>query len=92
MNMLVTYDIADGRRLNRVAKIMKDYGLRVQKSIFEVDVTIAQFKVMRARLEKELEFLEDGVKYFPLCGKCAEVWLHIGLGKVEWDEGDYKII
>jgi CRISPR-associated protein Cas2 len=92
MNMLVTYDIADGRRLNRVAKIMKDYGLRVQKSVFEVDVTIGQFKVMRARIEKELELLEDGVKYFPLCGTCAGVWLHVGLGKVQWDEGDYTII
>lgn len=92
MNMLVTYDIADGRRLNRVAKIMKDYGLRVQKSVFEVDVTIAQFKVMRTRVEKELEMVEDGVKYFPLCGQCSGVWLHIGLGKVEWDVGDYKVI
>jgi CRISPR-associated protein Cas2 len=92
MNMLVTYDIADPRRLNRVAKVMKDYGLRVQKSVFEVEVTIAQFKAMRLRVEKELEFLEDGVKYFPLCGKCSGVWLHIGLGKVEWDEGDYQIV
>lgn len=92
MNMLVTYDIADGRRLNRVAKIMKDYGLRVQKSIFEVDVTIAQFNQMRTRTENELEPLDDGVKYFPLCGKCSGVWLHIGQGKVEWDEADYRII
>ena len=35
MNMIVAYDIADPKRLQRIAKIMKDYGLRVQKSIFE---------------------------------------------------------
>jgi CRISPR-associated protein Cas2 len=92
MNMLVTYDIADPRRLNRVAKIMKDYGLRVQKSIFEVDVTIARFKTMRRRIEHELEPLEDGVKYFPLCGKCSGVWLHIGLGTVQWDENDWLVL
>ena len=38
MNMIVTYDIADPRRLNRVAKVIKDYGTRVQKSKFEVAV------------------------------------------------------
>jgi len=38
MNMIVAYDIADERRLARVAKIVKDYGVRVQKSIFEVSV------------------------------------------------------
>ena len=38
MDMLVIYDITEPRRLNKVAKVIKDYGIRVQKSIFEVDV------------------------------------------------------
>jgi CRISPR-associated protein Cas2 len=92
MNMLVTYDIADPRRLNRVAKVMKDYGLRVQKSIFEVDVTIAQFNRLRFRIERELEPSKDGVKYFPLCGKCSGVWLHVGHGAVQWDENDWLVL
>jgi len=29
MNMVVAYDIADEKRLNRVAKVMMDYGIRV---------------------------------------------------------------
>lgn len=92
MNMLVTYDIAHPRRINRIAKIMKDYGLRVQKSIFEVDVTIAQFQQMRRRVEFEMEPDEDGVKYFPLCGKCSGVWLHIGHGHIQWDENDWRVV
>jgi len=92
MNMLVTYDIADSRRLNRVAKIMKDYGLRVQKSVFEVDVTHKEFSHLRKRTEKELDPKEDGVKYFPLCGRCSGVWLHIGQGEIKWDEGDFLVL
>lgn len=92
MNMLVTYDIADPRRLNRIARIMTDYGLRVQKSIFEVDVTILQFNQLRRRAEFELDPEEDGVKYFPLCGKCSGVWLHIGQGEVHWDDYDWKVL
>jgi len=30
MDLLVAYDIADVKRLRRVAKIMEDYGKRVQ--------------------------------------------------------------
>lgn len=90
--MLVSYDIAHPRRINRIAKIMKDYGLRVQKSIFEVDVTIVQFQQMRLRIETELDPEEDGVKYFPLCGKCSGVWLHIGQGDIQWDENDWRVL
>ena len=71
MNMIVAYDIAHPRRLIRVAKIMKDYGLRVQKSVFEIETNPALFREMRHRIENELVFTEDGVKYFPLCKGCA---------------------
>ncbi|HQM85027.1 MAG TPA: CRISPR-associated endonuclease Cas2, partial [bacterium] len=35
-NRLILYDIRDPKRLLRVAKIMENYGYRVQKSVFEV--------------------------------------------------------
>ena len=38
MRYLVCYDIRDERRLKRVGKMMKDYGTRVQYSVFEVDL------------------------------------------------------
>ena len=80
MNMIVAYDIADPRRLNRVAKVIKDYGIRVQKSIFEVDVDSRHFAEMKARIEGEIEPALDGVKYFPLCEKCAGTVEIIGQG------------
>jgi len=80
MNMIVAYDIANPRRLQRVAKLMKDYGLRVQKSVFEVETTPPLFREMRRRIEKELVFDEDGGKYFPLCQGCAEVFFAAGVG------------
>ncbi|MDI6688189.1 MAG: CRISPR-associated endonuclease Cas2 [Desulfobacterales bacterium] len=80
MNMIVAYDIAEPRRLNKVAKIIKDYGLRVQKSIFEVDVDSRHFAEMKYRIEDMIEKTEDGVKYFPLCEKCAGTVEIIGQG------------
>ncbi|MDO9530101.1 MAG: CRISPR-associated endonuclease Cas2 [Syntrophales bacterium] len=80
MNMIVAYDIADPKRLTRVAKIVSDYGVRVQKSIFEVAVDDRIFAEMKARIEKVIVLEEDGVKYFPVCEKCAGTVEIIGRG------------
>jgi len=80
MNMIVAYDIADPKRLNKVAKVIKDYGLRVQKSIFEVSVDHRLIAEMKARIEDIIEPSADGVKYFPLCEKCAGTVEIIGQG------------
>ncbi len=92
MNMIVAYDIANPRRLNRVAKVVKDYGIRVQKSIFEVSLDKRLFAEMTARIEKEIEPSEDGVKYFPLCEKCAGTLEIIGQGiYIDPDEEFYVL-
>jgi CRISPR-associated protein Cas2 len=80
MNMIVAYDIADPKRLNKIAKVMKDYGMRVQKSIFEVSARGGVFNELRRRVEKIIDPEEDGVKYFQVCEKCAGTVEIIGQG------------
>ena len=92
MNMIVAYDIAEPRRLNRVAKVMKDYGVRVQKSIFEVTVDAMLFAEMKRRVEDEIEASEDGVKYFPLCEKCAGTLEIIGQGIYTDPDEEYTVL
>jgi len=91
MNMIVAYDIANVKRLSRVAKIMLDYGLRVQKSIFEVEATPPVFHELKARVEKIIVAEEDGVKYFPLCEKCAGTVEIIGQGQFTDPDREYYI-
>jgi len=92
MNMIVTYDIADPRRLNRVAKVIKDYGTRVQKSKFEITVDHRTFLEMKVRIENTIEPSEDGVKYFPVCDKCAGTLEIIGQGIFIDPEEEYYIL
>ncbi|MFP4041028.1 MAG: CRISPR-associated endonuclease Cas2 [Desulfosudaceae bacterium] len=80
MRMIVAYDISDPKRLQRVAKVMKDFGVRVQKSIFEVSLSSSAFRQMKARLEEEIQWESDGVKYFPLCERCESRLEIIGQG------------
>ena len=91
MNMVVAYDIADEKRLIRVAKVMLDYGVRVQKSIFELDVTPPVFRELKGRVEKIILAEEDGVKYFPLCEKCAGTVEIIGQGQFADPDREYYI-
>ncbi len=88
MKMIVAYDIADPKRLQRVAKVMEDFGDRVQKSIFEVTLGKAAFRQMKTRLEQEIVPEADGIKYFPLCGRC-EARLEI-IGQGEWIDPDQE--
>ena len=80
MNMIVAYDIANEKRLAKIAKIISDYGVRVQKSIFEVSTNHRVFTEMKERVELVIIPEEDGVKYFPLCEKCAGTVEIIGQG------------
>lgn len=75
---LVIYDIANARRLSRVASICKDYGERVQESVFEIHVNDKMLQQLIKRISKVIDPLEDGVKIFPLCESCKKARLSYG--------------
>jgi CRISPR-associated protein Cas2 len=77
---VITYDICDPKRLNKVAKIMKDYGVRVQKSIFEAALNPRQLEILKSRIKKVMDLDLDGVKFFLLCPKCDQKVNIIGKG------------
>ena len=72
MYILVAYDVANHRRLYRVAKICKNYGVRIQKSIFECHLSTRQFD----RFWKELcaaTYPEcDTLLAYPICAACLK--------------------
>lgn len=75
---LVLYDIANPRRLTRAADIVLDYGVRVQKSVYEVWLTPQTYRVLRQRLADVIEPEEDGVKIFPMCEACVAQRITLG--------------
>ena len=71
MLILVTYDVATTtpagrRRLRRVAITCKNYGLRVQKSVFECLVGPEQWVLLRDALLAIIEHSEDSLRFYPL--------------------------
>lgn len=41
---VISYDISNDRRRNKIAKILLDYGRRVQYSVFECEMNQKSFK------------------------------------------------
>lgn len=83
MLVLVTYDVstesAEGRRrLRNVAKACKDYGQRVQKSVFECLVDPGQWAALRRRLTEEIDEGEDSLRFYYLGSKWRRRVEHVG--------------
>jgi CRISPR-associated protein Cas2 len=93
MKMLAVYDIANPRRLSRVAKILLDYGVRVQYSKFEIDPDgDAGFAVLQKRIDEVIDEAEDGVKYIPLCRRCRGRVEILGQGRYIDPDEEYYIL
>lgn len=58
---LIAYDIGHPRRLRRVAKVCADYGIRMEKSVFECDLTDEQMVQFWERLRRVVDEEEDRV-------------------------------
>jgi len=71
MWVIVAYDVSTDtkpgrRRLRRVAQVCKDYGQRVQKSVFECQVNEMKFEELRRKLLKEINKEEDNLRLYRL--------------------------
>jgi len=83
MLVLVTYDVRTSEpggagRLRRVAKACRDFGQRVQYSVFEIEVDPAQWATLKARLERVIAPDVDSLRYYYLGADGRRRVEHIG--------------
>ncbi len=81
----ISYDIRDDRRRVQVAKILKDYGQRVQLSVFKADLDAKALARLQQRLSRCLDAAEDSVRFYPLCAACLPKVMILGQGVVTQD-------
>jgi CRISPR-associated protein Cas2 len=92
MFYLVAYDIPDDQRRTKVAKILEDFGDRVQYSVFEMELDRpGQLDEMQGRLEATVDPQEDSVRIYFLCQGCRAKIALLGQGKVYQDEDVYIV-
>ena len=89
---LVSYDVstvdaAGRKRLRKVAKECVNYGQRVQKSVFEVDVDYGTFLKLKDRLMKIIDEEQDSLRFYYLGNNWKRRVEHIGAKETYDPEG-----
>lgn len=79
--MVISYDISDDRKRNKVANILEDYGKRVQYSVFECRL---DEKTLAELIDKLKPFPErnDSIRVYQICEACLKRVILLGKGKM----------
>lgn len=83
MLVLVTYDVRvseenGAARLRAVARACRDFGQRVQYSVFEIEVDPAQWTKLKARLEGIIKPEMGSLRYYYLGANWQRRVEHVG--------------
>jgi CRISPR-associated protein Cas2 len=83
MLVLISYDVevtspGGARRLRRIARACKDYGQRVQFSVFECELAPDQWVLLRARLVGEMDAERDSLRFYFLGAAGKRRIEHVG--------------
>jgi CRISPR-associated protein Cas2 len=83
MMILVTYDVSfksdtGPKRLRRMAKLCLNYGQRVQYSVFEIEVDMAQWTQLKNDLVDVMDEELDSLRFYYLGNNWERKVEHIG--------------
>uniref|UniRef100_A0A7V6A2N9 CRISPR-associated endoribonuclease Cas2 n=1 Tax=Desulfobacca acetoxidans TaxID=60893 RepID=A0A7V6A2N9_9BACT len=88
---VISYDIVEDRRRSRAAETLKDYGIRVQKSVFEARLDQPTVKKLLSRLHQLIDENTDTILVYLLCEACVSQKRLLGL-KIWGAEGDFRLL
>lgn len=86
MMILVTYDVSfktdtGPKRLRRMAKLCQMFGQRVQYSVFEIEVDMAQWTQLKNDLIDVMDPEQDSLRFYYLGNNWRRKVEHIGAKK-----------
>jgi CRISPR-associated protein Cas2 len=62
--------VVKDRRREKVMNTLKNFGLRVQYSVFECELTTGKLEELRERLRTLIDPRRDRLHIYPLCDAC----------------------
>lgn len=83
MLVLITYDVhvtgvGGSKRLRHISKLCKDYGIRVQHSVFECEITPAQWVTLKFALLETYDADLDSLRFYYLGSRWKQKVEHHG--------------
>jgi CRISPR-associated protein Cas2 len=87
----ISYDITDDKRRRQAQETLKNFGRRVQFSVFECKLEDLDFVDLWTQLETIIDPTNDSLRAYPLCAACQPKVEILGKGDRYEDHG-YLII
>ena len=69
---LIAYDIPSQRRRTRLANQLEDFGVRVQRSVFECELTLDLLRELHRCIRGLIDATQDNVRIYSLCSECVD--------------------
>lgn len=88
---VICFDVHDPKRLRKISNEMENFGIRVQRSVFECHLDNEQLQELQQRLVGFMDMQADQVRYYSLCGKDKPLSIIDGAGQLTTDP-DYMIV
>ncbi|MFZ2071643.1 MAG: CRISPR-associated endonuclease Cas2 [Halobacteriota archaeon] len=83
VHVVISYDISDDRKRNKVANLLADYGKRVQYSVFECQVDAKTLEKLVGLLEPFAEGNgNDSIRVYQICDACLKKAVLLGKGEL----------
>lgn len=79
---IIAYDIVKNKKRNKVAEILKDHGIRVQKSVFECRLDDADLNRLTKELSETIDKKTDSILIYYLCEACVKQMHFVGIQPV----------
>ena len=78
MLVLIVYDIPDNKRRTKLSNFLEGYGRRVQYSVFECFLSLAQMQELYEKVQNKVNPEEDNVRFYWISKNAATKTLTIG--------------
>ena len=86
MFVMISYDVVENKKRLKLMKFLKDYGDRVQKSVFECNFSSKTYEKVKAEVENIINSRKDRVRYYRICKGCMDRIEISGWGEVTEEE------
>jgi len=78
---VISYDIVDDRKRDKVSRLLLDYGVRVQYSVFECNISDDLLEKVLSEIAAVIDIAVDSVRCYRLCAGCGERIVNLGREK-----------
>jgi CRISPR-associated protein Cas2 len=78
MLVLIVYDIPDDKRRQKLATFLEGHGRRVQYSVFECFISLAEMKKLYENVQQRVQSAEDNVRFYWIAADCLPKAMTIG--------------